>query len=58
MKLNVVVVFDLCLFCEGNLGSCDVVIITGGGLVPADCIQYIVLSDNGCDKVHLFSLGE
>lgn len=54
MKLNVV---DLCLFCEGDLGSCHVVIIVGGGgLVPADCIQYIVLSDNGCDKVHLFSL--
>lgn len=55
MKLNVVVL-DLCLFCEGDLGSCHVVIIVGGGLVPADCIQYIVLSDNGCDKVHLFSL--
>lgn len=31
MKLNVVVL-DLYLICEGNLGSCDVVINVGGGL--------------------------
>lgn len=57
MKLNVVV-FDLYLICEGNLGSCDVINVGGGGVVPADCVQYIVLSNNGCDKVHLFSLRE
>lgn len=29
MKLNVVVL-DLCLFCEGNLGSCRVSLSSGG----------------------------
>lgn len=36
-KLNVVVC-DLYVICEGNLGSCDVVIKVRGVLVPADCI--------------------
>ena len=29
MKLNVVV-FDLCFFSEGDLGSCNVIVVRGG----------------------------
>lgn len=46
-RLNVVV---FVLNCEGDLGSCDVVLQSVGFSTSRLHTVHIVLSDNGCDK--------